>query len=493
MRIGGLDIGTTGCKLSVYDESGEFLCNAYREYDVSRRGGAHEVDASVILGAVKTVIADCGRQYAPDAIGVTSFGESFVLLDENDGVLLPSMLYTDPRGSVECERLCASLGEDFLIQTAGVKPHPMYSLPKLMWIRENLPEVYARAHRVLLMEDYVVYLLSGVAQIDYSLAARTMAFDIQRKCWSAEILNAAGINASLLSTPVPTGTAAGRIRPSLAEALGVSPETVIVSGAHDQIASAVGAGVFSVGEAVDGTGTVECITPVFDHIPTEKSLYEKGYSVIPYVLDNTYVCYALSFTGGATLKWFRDNFAAKYGGVENVYAALDRNVPSDPTGILILPHFAGAANPYMDNASRAAIVGLSLEHTAEDLYKALMEGVTYEIMTNLEHLSSFGITPSSLYATGGGARSEVWLQIKADILGKPITSLLAKEVGAVGTCMLVGRAIGLYRDLDEAKARFVQTGKTYYPNPDRYAKYQTLYAAYRKLYGAARPIVEELK
>lgn len=493
MRLGGLDIGTTGCKLSVYGKSGELLCNAYREYDVSRVGGAHEVDASVILSAVKSVIADCARQHAPNAIGVTSFGESFVLLDETDGVLLPSMLYTDPRGSVECDRLCASLGEDFLIQTAGVKPHPMYSLPKLMWIHENLPEVYARARRVLLMEDYIVYMLSGTAQIDYSLAARTMAFDIRKKCWNLEILNAAGIDPSLLSTPVPTGTVAGCVRPSIAEELGLSPETVIVSGAHDQVASAVGAGVFGVGEAVDGTGTVECITPVFDAIPTDPTLYAEGYSVVPYVFENTYVCYALSFTGGATLKWFRDNFAAKYGGEENVYAALDRNVPADPTGILILPHFAGAANPYMDNASRAAIVGLTLEHTAEDLYKALMEGVTYEIMTNLEHLSSFGITPSSLFATGGGARSEVWLQIKADILGKPITSLLAKEVGAVGTCMLVGRAIGLYRDLDEAKARFVHTGKTYCPNPDRYAKYQAIYAAYRKLYGAVRPIVEDLK
>ena len=493
MRLGGLDIGTTGCKLSIYGESGEFLYNAYREYDVSRVGGAHEVDASVILSAVKSVIADCARQHAPSAIGVTSFGESFVLLDDRDRVLLPSMLYTDPRGSVECNRLCAALGEEKIIRIAGVKPHPMYSLPKLMWIRENLPEIYARARRVLLMEDYIVYMLSGRAQIDHSLAARTMAFDIQRKCWSPEILNAAGIDPTLLSTPVPTGTAAGRVRPSLAEELGLSPETVIVSGAHDQVASAVGAGVFAVGEAVDGTGTVECITPVFDSIPTDPTLYAEGYSVVPYVFDGTYVCYALSFTGGATLKWFRDNFATKYGGEENVYAALDRNVPTDPTDILILPHFAGAANPYMDNASRAAIVGLSLEHTAEDLYKALMEGVTYEIMTNLEHLSTFGITPSSLYATGGGARSEVWLQIKADILGKPITSLLAKEVGAVGTCMLVGRAIGLYRDLDEAKSRFVRTGKTYCPDPTRFQKYQSLYAAYRKLYGAVRPIVEELK
>ena len=486
MIIGGLDVGTTGCKLTAYDDKGNFIYNSYKEYEVSRQSGEHEIDASVIFDAVCDVIKDTAQKHELSAIGVTTFGETFTVLDENDNVLMPSMLYTDPRGEEECKVLCDALGEEKLTYISGVKPHQMYSLPKIMWIKNNHPEIFKKIKRILLMEDYIVYKLTGCAYIDYSLAARTMALDIRNKCWSEEILDAAGIDKKLLSVPVPAFHVAGEMKEELAEGLGLSKSIKIVNGAHDQVASAVGAGVFDVGQAVDGTGTVECVTPVFDHIPEHETLYEEGYSVVPYVFDGTYVCYALSFTGGATLKWFRDNLSE-----EKSYAVLDSKVKNKPTGILILPHFAGAANPYMDNDSKAAMIGLTLEHTSTDIYQALMEGVTYEIMTNIEHLESFGIIPEKLFATGGGASSDVWLQIKADILNRPITALAAKEVGACGTCMMTGVAIGVYKDLYEAKKAFVKEKKTFLPNFENAKEYQRYYQAYKKIYAAVRPIIEE--
>lgn len=492
MLIGGLDIGTTGCKLSVYDEQGSFVCNSYKEYEIRRRGGEHEIDASTIFGAVCDVIRTTLATHQLAAIGVTSFGETFVALDERDEVLLPAMLYTDPRGEVECDELCAVLGKARLIEISGTKPHSMYSLPKMMWIKKNLPETYEKIKHITLMGDYIVYMLSGNACIDYSLAARTMALDIRKKEWSKEILSAAGIDASLLSKPVPTGSLVGTMKPELARELGATNEISIVIGAHDQVATTVGAGILEPGEAVDGTGTVECIVPIFNEIPTNEELYNKGYAVVPYALDGTYACYAFSFTGGAVLKWFRDHFTAQYEGAENIYAELDRKAPTDPTGILVLPHFAGAATPYMDNGSKAAIVGLTLEHGANDLYRALMEGVTYEMMLNVEQLERFGIVPTRLYATGGGANSDVWLKIKADVLNRPITALSAKEVGAAGTCMLTGVAIGLYRDLREAKSVFVKERKTYAPDAAQAEAYRPYYKAYREMYNAVRPIVEVL-
>ncbi len=493
MYIGGLDIGTTGCKISVYDDKGAFVCNSYREYKVSRKGGEHEIDAAAIFDAVCQVISEASASAEISAIGVTSFGESFVALDENDEPLFPSMLYTDPRGGDECRALCDKLGEQRLIEISGVKPNAMYSLPKLMWLKNNLPEKYARVKRVLLMEDYVVYKLCGNACIDYSLAARTMALDIRTKCWSQEIFNAAGVDASLFSTPVNAGHVAGELKGELADAMGISSPIKIVNGSHDQVAAVVGCGIFKPGEAMDGTGTVECLVPVFDSIPENSELYDKGYSVVPFISDNTYVCYALSFTGGAVLKWFRDNFAARFEGQGNIYASLDASVSDEPTGILVLPHFAGAANPYMDNGSRAAMLGLTLEHTASDIYKALMEGVTYEMKVNLEQLGRFGINPEKIYATGGGATSKVWMQIKADILGRPISSLEAKEVGACGTCMLVGVGIGLYRDLEHAKQVFVKEKRCCEPELCRSEKYSKYYEAYRNIYGAVRPIIEEAR
>ena len=488
MLIGGLDVGTTGCKLSVYDDKGNFVANSYREYEVSRKSGSHEVDPDMIFASVCEVISDIASKHDLAAIGVTSFGESFAVLDGNDNVLLPAMLYTDPRGEVEVRDLCAKLTEEKIVKIAGLKPHQMYSLPKIMWIKNNLPDVFAKAKRILLIEDYIIYKLSGVAQMDYSLAARTMAFDIRNKCWSKEILSAAGVDESLFAKPVPAGTIAGDILHEMSEKLGLKKGTKIVNSAHDQVASAIGCGVFEVGQAVDGTGTVECVVPVFDSVPENKELYEDGYSVVPHVFDGTYVCYAVSYTGGAAVKWFRDNLSA-----EKSYAKLDASVDSKPTGILVMPHFAGAANPYMDISSKAAIIGLGIEHSGADVYKAVMEGVTYEIMLNIEHLEKCGIIPKKLYATGGGATSDVWMQIKADILGRPISSVAAKEVGACGTCMLVGVAIGLYKDLYEARDVFVKEGRTVIPNPENTEVYAKYYNAYKKIYSAVRPIVKELK
>ncbi len=487
MIIGGLDVGTTGCKLTAYDDRGNFIYNSYMEYEVSRMDGEHEIHAGAIYDAVCSVLKDTASHCELSAIGVTTFGEAFVALDENDNVLLPTMLYTDPRGEKQCKTLCTALGEDRIIQIAGVKPHQMYSLPKVMWIKENLPEVYSRTKRILLMEDYIVYMLTGNACIDYSLAARTMAFDIRNRCWSKEIFEASGVDMSLFSEIVAPFNIAGVIKDDVVRELGISEGIKIVNGAHDQVAAAIGSGVLSVGQAVDGTGTVECITPVFDSIPESKELYDMGYCVVPFVFDGTYVCYAFSYTGGAAIKWFRDNFANN-----KSYRELDGSIKDKPTGILIMPHFAGAATPYMDTGSRAAVVGLTLEHDSSDFYKALMEGVTYEIMMNISKLEAFGIHPEKLYATGGGASSDVWLGIKADILGRTIVSLKAKEAGTCGTCMMTGVAAGIFKDLFEAKEYFVQENETFMPNKDKEEEYMRYYKAYCGIYDAVRPIIKEM-
>lgn len=487
MFLGGLDVGTTGCKLSVYDDRGSFVANEYAAYEVSRQSGEHEIDAGEIFDAVCSVIKKAALQYPLSSIGVTTFGETFVALDEDDRALLPAMLYTDPRGKEECEKLCSVIDEKTITHISGVQPHPMYSLPKIMWIKNNLPDVFKKTKRIMLMQDYIVYKLSGKACIDYSLAARTMAFDIRTRCWSDEILNAADVDKSLLSVPVAAGNIAGSLTKDMKERLGIDFDIKIINGCHDQVAAAVGCGVLEKGEAVDGTGTVECITPVFDEIPECDSLYRDGYAVVPYVLENTYVCYAFSFTGGAAVKWYRDNFKK-----DTEYSDLDKNVSKAPTGILVMPHFAGAATPYMDNGSKAAVIGLTLEHTAEDFYKAIMEGVTYEMMLNIERLENAGIKPDMLYATGGGAYSDVWLQIKADVLNRPVTSLLSKEAGNCGTCMLSAVALGIYSDLKEAKGVFVKANKTFTPDPERARKYAKYYQAYKKIYENIRPLVGEI-
>lgn len=477
MYIGGLDIGTSGCKIAVYDEIGRFVKCEYTEYDVKRSGGLHEIDPIEIFNCVKKVISQLNIPNL-DAIAVTSFGETFVMLDKNNNPCAPSMLYTDPRGKEECQRISEHFGKEKLAFMTGSKPHEMYSLAKIMWIKNNMPSAYSKADKILLMQDFIVYMLSGIAQIDYSLAARTACFDIKNMCWADEILEFCGIDKALFSKPVPSAATAGEIRPELAAELSVNSKLKIVSGCHDQIAAMTGAGVFNSGEVMDGTGTVECVPVVTDDVPRDFSIFECGFSFAPHI-NGRYACYALSYAGGATLKWFRDNFS------DMSYAELDRLVKTEPTDLLIMPHFAGAATPYMDSDSKAAIIGLSFEHTKADIYKALMEGTAYEIAVNLGVLGKYSKKPAMLIATGGGARSDIWLQIKADVLNIPVAALDTEEVGAAGTAYLGGRALGAFGK----ETRLARNKKVFYPNPEKHGFYSKQLEKYKKIYGFSKQIL----
>ena len=497
MRLAGLDIGTSGCKITVFERCGAMLGRIYRDYPVSRTASEHEIDAALVWRTVCDVLAEAAAEYGDIAgVGVASFGETFVLLDKDDCPVCNSMIYTDPRGEDECRFIAGAVGERRLSEITGLSPHAMYSIPKLIWLKNNRPGLYNRAAKILLICDYIVYMLTGTAQIDYSLASRTMAFDINNLGWSGEIMRAAGIDAGLFSKPVAFGTSAGPIKKELAAKLGFKNSVTVVSGGHDQVAAGVGCGVFDGHTAVDGAGSVECITPVFSLGEIDVDNMIKGsYSIVPYVESGKYVCYAFLFTGGALLKWFADNLAG-YAGAEaqkrgvSVYDELEGGAfANEPTKILALPHFSGAATPYMDYGSKGALVGLTLTHTQRDIFYALMEGVCFEMRLNIERLNGAGIKFGSLRAAGGGANSRAWMQMKADILNMPVTALQSAEAGAAGCAMTAGAALGVFADLRAAAEVFVQARETYLPRRGMYEKYSEIYEKYQKLYTAVRPLV----
>lgn len=470
--IAGLDVGTTGCKVTVFTAEGENLGREYRDYPVTRAVDAQEVDAAALAESVRDCVRAAKARFGRiEAMGVTSFGEAFVLVDAAGKPLRPILLCTDARGAEECRSFCERFGADRAAAISGVKPSESYSFPKLMWVKAHEGEIYARARHVMLVEDYVIYLLTGRRTIDYSLAARTAAFDIRHLCWSREILEAAGLDATLFSTPVPTGAVAGE------DAEGMK----IVAGGHDQVACAVGAGVFEPGTAAEGAGTVECITPVYAEIPATVQFQNDNYCVVPYF--GNYVSYAYSYTGGELLRWCKDAICRRD------HADLQAGDYGGPTGLLVLPHFAGAATPYMDSGSRGAIVGLSLATTDRDIYLACMEAVAYEMRLNRDRLAASGVTFDRLVATGGGAKSALWMQMKADVLGLPFATLETEDAGTVGCAMMAGVASGVFADLAAAKAMMVRETGAFVPDAGRHARYTAVYRRYENLYTAVRPLV----
>lgn len=499
MKIAGLDIGTTGCKCTVFDEEGNCLGKAYRDYPVRRATGSHEIDVSVLMEGVYAVIREMAAAF-PDiaGLGVTSFGETFVLTDGQGNPLHPAMLYTDPRGGEECRELIGRMGAKTIARITGLRPHEMYSISKLMWMKKHRPQIYHEAKHVYLMEDYVVFHLTGKSQIDYSLASRTMAFDIHTLDWSPQVLEAAGIDRGLFSACVPTGSAAGTILPKAAEQTGLPGSTKVISISHDQVAAAVGAGAFDGGVAVDGAGTVECLTPIYDTMPDIDRMYEGYFSVVPYVIPGTYAAYAFSYTGGALIQWCVEKLAkgeqeqARAQGIP-VHELLERSyleqMTDSPGNLLVLPHFAGAATPYMDTGSRGAILGLTTESTTADIYRGCMEGVAYEMYLNYQALAGSGIRFEKLNATGGGARSAIWMQIKADVLDLPVTALKTVDAGTVGSAMLTGVAIGAFQDLQEAAGYMVEETVTFLPRREMHERYMQVYERYRRIYEAVRSLV----
>lgn len=486
MRIAGLDIGSTGCKLTVFDESGQYLGKAYRDYPVRRHVSGHEIDISTMMESVYAVISEMTEKF-PDiaGIGVTSFGETFAMMDEEGRVLHNSMIYTDHRGHEECAELVDKIGSERIAQITGQSPHEMYSISKMMWIKRHKPEVYQAAKRICLIEDYVIWHLTGVAQIDYSLASRTMAFDIRTLRWSEEIFSAAGIDPGLMSTCVPTGTEAGTVTKEAAEKTGLGKDCLIVSISHDQVAAAVGAGAFDGRCGVDGAGTVECLTPVYDSLPDTRIMSRGRFSVVPYILPGKYVTYAFSNTGGALIQWCMETF-----GKGESHESMERAYESDePTGLLVLPHFAGAGTPYMDGRSKGAILGLKMETTAADIYRACLEGVVYEMKVNYDAIRESGVRFERIHATGGGAKSQVWMQMKADILNLPVTAMKTSDAGTVGSAMLTGIAAGAFRDLKDASAHMVRKSQTYEPRAEQHEKYMKVYERYKGVYRAVRPLM----
>lgn len=494
----GLDIGTTGSKCTIVDHDGKVLSYAYKEYKIiSPQEGYFELDPNSVWNSVQQVIKAAVKSYSGEKIlglSVSSLGEAGVAVNEACEVLYNSLLYIDIRGREQVKELTEKLGEDVITLKTGIKPHAMYTLPKIMWMKENLPEIYEKIWRVMPFGEFILYRLGSRAVMDFSLASRTMAFNIKELCWDFDILKAAGVRKDLFSDVMEAGTMIGTIAKEIAADLGLPTDTKLVTGAHDQVCAVIGAGIIDGKKAMDGMGTVECIAPIFDEKVKLEEISKDNFPCVLFIRGK-YTTYAFNFTGGSLLKWFRDNFgyeemlaAEKLG--KSAYEVFNENAYDKPTEILVLPHFAGTGTPYMDSYGKGAFIGIDFNTTKPVIYRALLEGITYEMKYNVECLEKAGIEIDELRACGGGARSDLWLQIKADIMNKKVIALDIDEAGTLGTIILTGIALGVYPSLEVAIEKLVKVKKEFYPNPINVEIYENNYKKYKKVYNAIKLILE---
>ncbi len=496
MCLLGIDIGTSGCKATIVDEYGAVLSEAYQEYSlISEKPGWQELDPDRVWNAVVNVLTNALARYkgpAIRAIGASSFGEATVALDCKGNVLCKSMIYIDNRGHEEAEQLRSTIGDARVLSITGTAVDPMYSLCKIMWLKEHRPEVYQRTWKFMLFADFILFRLGARPATDYSLATRTMAFDLEHKTWSHEILESAGIDPEKFCEPVQAGTPIGTLSAKLSKAFYLKDKAMLVAGGHDQTCAALGAGVIKPGLAVDDLGTTECITPVFTQPILTPAMSANYYASVPHVLPDLYVTYAFTFTCGSILKWLRDLLGSSLQDEalladRNIYEYLIEHAAKEPSSLFVLPHFAGAATPYMDHTSHGAILGLTINTRRKDLIKGILEGVTFEIMVNLERLAEAGVQIDEFIAVGGLSKSSEFLQLKANMMGKKITTLKVTEAGTIGVAILAGTACGVYPSTQAAIDRLVRKDKTYTPDPNLAALYRQRFETYKGIYTAIRP------
>lgn len=484
----GIDIGGTGCKCVAFRDDGTQLALSYEEYPLAP--GQVNLPPEVLKESVFRVIARCVSQLSEKkeirAITVSSFGESFVAVDQDGKALTDILLYFGNSESEEFSDLVRRVGEERFMEIARIFPDASYSLSKMLYTKKIAPRP---VWKFLFIAGFICWKLSGKAYADVSLACRSLLYDVKNRCWSGQLLELCGIERDTLPEVLPTGGRVGKILPEIAAELGLPEDLLVVMGSHDQIVNALGAGVEKIGDAVDTSGTCECITPLFPSIPGTLDFQKDNYACVPYLEDRGYVTYAYNISAGSVVRWYRDALAShlKQDG-RSIYDVLNESAPPEPTDLMVLPFLQGmGGTPDVDVNATGLIAGLTTQTRLADIYRAILEGVTFEMRYNQERLKKGGVEFDRLFACGGGARSGVWLQIKADILGCEIIPVRSEETGAMGSAILGIAAVTGERTFDIAK-RFWRYAEPVRPNPEhrkiydiRYELYKTLRAFYKEI------------
>lgn len=478
MNYLSIDVGTTACKCQLFSSSGEIKEYIAKEYSLKESEGYLCVDIAAIKENVFSMIKAVAEKHEVNSICISTFGETFVALDKNDNVLYAPLLYTDKRGEEQAKQISEILGDEYIFATTGTTPHAMYSVSKLLWVKQNRPEVYAKIDKALLICDYLGYLLTGERVIDYSLAARTGIFDITKFEYSEEMGEKLGLNVNLFSEPKRAGTVVGLVNNAELRL----KDCKLVLGAHDQICTALGAGVIEAGQAVDGMGTVECITVAYKGAKSDIRMGKQGYACVPYAIEGLYCSLIVNYSSGSIVNWFKNDILHGYKGDENnVFAYLEKGMSEDPTNLYVLPYFSGSMIPFQDINAKGAIVGLTTSTTDSQIYQAVMEGLSMEMKFEVETAKKYGIIIKKAVATGGGANSDKWLQIKADVQGIPYSTLRSSEGGLCGCAVMQAVAVGGV-SLQNAVKIFVKKKKTFKTNKQNKTAYAPKYKNYVKLY-----------
>jgi xylulokinase len=491
MSILGLDVGTTGCKASVFDEKANVLSYAYREYPlITPRTGWLELDANVVWDSIVSVVRQAASQISRNdpvqAMSVSSMGDTITPVTAQLQPVHNSILAFDTRTERQAQQLKEKLGTDKVYQITGMPIHTINSICKILWIKQERPEVYARTWKFLSYEDFVLTKLGLEPTICYPLAGRTMAFDEVAKTWSSEILDAVEISADKFSRPVPSGTLLGVVNSTTASSLGLPKGVTAVAGGHDVGCGAIGTGVVEPGLIHASIGTTENIAGVFQDGIKVAELLKSNCCWYHHSVPDMFIIVGYISSAGSVLRWYRDTFGSEEklranNSKEDPYTVMINMMSDQPSPTIVVPYFAGSGTPTLDPRARGVIYGLALDSTRSDVVKGILQGICHESAWNLQLMEQSGLSIKEIRCTGGGARSDDWLQLRADITGRPVVAMSIDEGSSLGAAILAGVGIGIYSSVLDAVKQVVKVKKVYQPDAKKRPFYAEQGALYRTL------------
>ncbi len=489
----GIDVGTSGSKVAIYNLNGEVITSAYHSYEIIYPyKGAMELDADEVFEAVLDCIGSCSKACNLEkaaALSISTQGEAIILVDENDKPLLPAIITFDSRNEKEFQWFCRQFSKEEIMQRTGMPMHTMFSATKILYIKNHYKSEYGRAKKIMCFGDYIAYRLGAASAIDYSMASRTMLFDIREKIWSDRILTVCGIKKELLPGTVKSGTVIGSVKTEYQERFGFGKKVKIVAGAHDQVCCALGAGILEPGLVMDSLGTTESNVSVGKNLVITEQMVKENIPVYCYPVGDLYAYMTFLTCSASILKWLKEKIVNDPGKeFYDEYSKYINEHYKEPTRLYVLPYFSGAGTPTMDFRAKGVIYGLTLDTDRYELYKAIIESTCYEQRINLENMERNGIAVNEVRCIGGGAKSDLILQVKANITGKKIVRMRNGEIGCLGAAIIAGIGSEILRDLSVVSQQFSMVENVFYPQAEQKEKYEKCYKEYLELYPACHKL-----
>ena len=490
----GIDVSTTATKALLTDQAGKEIAVAASQYSFERPRPLWSEQAPDVwwggaIRSVRGVLSSAGVK-AEDiaAVGLTGQMHGLVLLDGAGEVLRPAILWNDQRTQAQCDEIHERIGKERFIQITGNVALTGFTAPKVLWVQQKEPEVYAKARHILLPKDYLRYRLTGEYALDKADGAGTVLFDLRSRSWSGEVLEQLEIDPAWLPPTYEGPEFTGAITPEAAAATGLRAGTPVVAGGGDQAAQAVGVGAVEPGIVglTLGTSGVVFASNASALIEPEGRLHAFCHAV-----PGMWHLMGVMLSAGGSLQWHRDTIAPGVG-FESLLKEAEA-VPAGSEGLQFLPYLSGERTPHPDPLARAAWVGLTRRHGRGHMTRAVLEGVAFGLKDSFELIRASGLGEiRQVRASGGGTKGALWRQILADVLESELVTVNTSEGAAYGAALLAGVGAGVWLDVPSACGASIQVTGVTRPNPQQVESYHKTYSIYRDLYPALKPSFDQM-